>query len=53
MSNMSYCRFSNTLEDLRDCHDNMDEDKLSEAEARARKRLIELCKRIAADYGDD
>ena len=52
MGNMSYCRFTNTLEDLRDCYDNIDDiEDLSEEEARARERLIKLCKDIADDYG--
>lgn len=51
MSNMSYCRFRNTLEDLQDCEENMaDTDELSDDEARARKRLIALCMKIAEDY---
>jgi len=39
MSNMSYCRFENTLADLRDCYENLD-DNLGENiyEARARGR---------------
>lgn len=49
MSNMSYCRFINTLHDLNDCYENMDEE-LSEEEAKARKRLIRLCRDIADDY---
>lgn len=49
MSNMSYCRFRNTLNDLRDCYDNMDEET-SEEEMKARERLIALCARIAEDY---
>ena len=54
MSNMTYCRFQNTLGDLRDCEDALDEDKpLSPDEARARQALIELCARIAEDFGDD
>lgn len=50
MSNMSYCRFRNTVPDLKDCYDNMDEE-MSEEEAKARKRLIRLCVLIAGDYG--
>lgn len=42
MSNMSYCRFQNTLHDLRDCGEHLS-DKLGEDEARARKRLILVC----------
>jgi len=52
MGNMSYCRFQNTLEDLKDCEENMDDD-LGEDEARARKRLIDVCVSIAADYGEE
>lgn len=59
MSNMSYCRFQNTVIDLNDCHDALqemdgeDEDGLSADEARAKKRLLHLCKIIARDYGDE
>lgn len=51
MGNMSYCRFRNTLDDLRDCYDAMDEPIKSDDEVKARRRLIKLCKDIAADYG--
>ena len=50
MPNMSYCRFENTLRDLEDCLENMDDKELSEYEEKARKRLIELCADIAEDY---
>ncbi len=50
MANMSYCRFQNTLEDLKDCRQNMDE-AMSDEEKRARKRLIALCAEIAELYG--
>jgi len=54
MSNMSYCRFENTLGDLEDCFDNMsDEDDLSEGEKRARLEIIELAKRIISNYGHE
>lgn len=52
MANMSYCRFENTLNDLRDCMDNMDDRELSERETKARERLIKLCEEIAVDYGE-
>jgi hypothetical protein len=52
MANMSYCRFRNTLEDLRDCYDNID-DVESPEEEKARQRLIELCKRIAAEFEEE
>ena len=42
---MSYCRFQNAAEELRDCYDHID-DKLGEDEQRAKKRLVELCKMI-------
>lgn len=53
MANMSYCRFHNTLIDLRDCYANITEiEDMSESELQARKKLIELCQEIAqeADY---
>lgn len=53
MSNMSYCRFENTVHDLRDCQANMDNLDLSESEKRARKDLIETCKDIADDYYEE
>jgi hypothetical protein len=53
MANMSYCRFQNTLNDLRDCQEALDEqDCLSNDEARARDKLIALCVELAMDYGD-
>lgn len=53
MANMSYCRFHNTFEDLRDCYDHIDDDDLSDEENKARKRLVEICKKIAADFEDE
>lgn len=51
--NMSYCRFQNTLIDLRDCYYNLDDEDLSEEEQNAREQLIELCKDIVEEYGED
>ena len=51
MANMSYCRFQNTLQDLRDCYYNV-ESSLTGAEFHAREGLIELCKSIAEEFGD-
>ena len=51
--NMSYCRFYNTLQDLKDCYYNIEDvDNMSFEEKRARKKLIEICMDIAdnADY---
>ena len=53
MGNMSYCRFENTLEDLEDCYENMDNADLSDSESRCRKRLLKFCANIASDFGDE
>lgn len=52
MSNMSYCRFRNTLIDLEDCYDNIN-DNLEGDEEEARKQLIELCCDIALEFGEE
>jgi hypothetical protein len=52
MSNMSYCRFENTLADLKDCAENLEEE-LSEREHKARKKLIETCKDIVDECYDE
>ena len=42
MSNMSYCRFTNTRSDLNDCLDAIREDKrLSDVEAKAGRWMFE------------
>ena len=43
--NLSYCRFYNTVIDLRDCEEHL-ADELSEQEEKSRKELIEICRRI-------
>ena len=45
MSNMSYCRFHNTLIDLRDCADHIHDDDtdLGLDEVAARRKLIDCC----------
>lgn len=53
MSNMGYCRFRNTLEDLHDCNSHMDDELDSEDEVKARRKLIDLCQEIANDYYDE
>ena len=57
MGNMSYCRFENTLGDLRDCYDNWEamdqreeDDPPSSEELNARTRLKELCQDIVDNY---
>jgi hypothetical protein len=56
MPNMSYCRFRNTLDDLNDCYDCSemnDPESLTDGEKRARLKIIELCRLIAADYAEE
>lgn len=53
--NMSYCRLENTYLALKECinTNKLDDDSdLSEEEYEYRERLIELCTRIAYDYGN-
>lgn len=60
MSNMSYCRYHNTLIDLRDCYYALQEEAeeaeegnvadISNEEAVARKNLIELCIVIGEEF---
>lgn len=53
MANMSYCRFHNTLIDLRDCYDALDDfDSLSGGELDSAIRLVKLAARIVEDFGD-
>lgn len=55
MSNMSYCRFQNTLRDLIDCLDALCDidgnlSELSKEEARAADNLILVCEEIAGNF---
>ena len=55
--NMSYCRFQNTVIDLADCMDALEEidydlAKLSADEEKAARRLIEICK-VIGDQDDN
>jgi hypothetical protein len=50
MGNMSYCRFQNTLSDLRDCYVNMEDEDLSAEEKQAKAELLSLCTRISGEY---
>ena len=58
MGNMSYCRFENTLHDLRGCIDYTDgfgtrEEflaSLSESEAKAAKELLRQCRMFVERY---
>jgi hypothetical protein len=49
MANMSYCRFHNTLQDLQDCAEHIEDEDLSEDEAECRDWLLRLCQEIIAD----
>lgn len=53
MPNMSYCRFENTLSDLRDCAHHLDDNDLPTDEFAARVELILLCQHIAEVTADD
>ena len=48
MSNMSYCRFQNTLADLEDCYEHLADD-MGEDEDEARRNLIKVCKEIVEE----
>lgn len=55
MANMSYCRFRNTISDLRDCRDALYEmgdyeKELNTEEAKAAKGLLKICKELADDF---
>lgn len=52
MSNMSYCRFTNTRSDLNDCLDAIREDKrLSDVEARAGRWMFDEFLSFCLEYG--
>ena len=59
MSNLSYCRFENTLRDLIVCQDALEHSTheqlkaLSETESHAMTRLIEVCGEIYHVFSDD
>ncbi len=56
MSNMSYCRFQNTLTDLEDCLEvlaNNGLDDLSDEEVKAAERLIKICTEISQDFDSE
>jgi len=53
MSNMAYCRFQNTLPDLRDCLEHLWDDDLSDEERTARRRLAKVCKDLADEWEED
>jgi len=53
MGNMGYCRFENTLNDLKDCVRHLDDEDLSDSENKARQELIAVAINITSEYGDE
>jgi hypothetical protein len=57
MPNMSYCRFTNTLSDLRDCQEAMGDTEPGEMSSHdervARWSLVRLCQQIADEFGHE
>ena len=57
MANMAHCRFENTLNDLTDCEDNLDEmlnhGDMDSIEYQKAHSLLKMCNRIAANYYED
>lgn len=54
MANMSYCRFENTLRDLRDCFDHVEDTELSVSEQKARSKMLrEMYDVVGADVYSD
>lgn len=52
MSNMSYCRWQNTLSDLRDCAASLEErDALSREERAAALATLQLCATMLEELG--
>ena len=52
MSNMSYCRWQNTLNDLRDCAASLEErEALSREERRAALATLQLCATMLEELG--
>lgn len=50
MANMSYCRFQNTLSDLKDCSYNLD-NQLDSYESAARRALLRLAAEMLENIG--
>ncbi len=53
MSNMGYCRFQNTVNDLEDCYQHFGDEDISQEESIARDRMMEICKDIVNEYGEN
>ena len=46
MGNMSYCRFENTMDDLRDCLRHIDHEAENDRDESARQAMLELFREI-------
>ena len=56
MPNMSYCRFYNTYQDLKDCKEALEDnnfDELSDTEKRYAIKLVQMCANIADNFLDE
>ena len=53
MGNMSYCRFENTMADLKDCLRHISEDAENHYDEAARQEMLELFRVIGEDYDGD
>ena len=53
MGNTSYCRFENTMADLKDCLRHIAEDAENHYDEAARQEMLELFRVIGEDYDGD
>jgi hypothetical protein len=61
MANMGHCRFENTYNDLQDCYAALIEkgsikeveEKANQYEIKYIRKLVELCKDIVNDFGEE
>jgi hypothetical protein len=61
MANMGHCRFENTYGDLQDCYTALIEggsieeveENANQYESKYIRKLVELCKDIVNDFGDE
>jgi|TARA_X000001316_G_C890390_1_gene12346 hypothetical protein len=51
MGNMSYCRFENTMSDLKDCLRHIDCKAENSYDESARQEMLELFREINEDWG--
>ena len=53
MGNMSYCRFENTMSDLRDCLDHIHKQCDNTYDESSRQEMIEMFNEITQDFDGD